>query len=174
MCSKVTILKLPVEETNQCPVPGSYLRTPLAHRTRALSGNHLVSQTHDAAVERVPTTFHVVKLGFRCAIIHADGGEEHLAFGGHVLESENARRRFQNVCSAYSGFAMVSTDPTKFRPWRTTPPAPCLCSSKGPHRRHHRQSCPQPLPPGSVSIRSMHQRHSEEFLREQWQCQPSL
>ena len=62
-----------------------------------------VSRGHDAVVERVPTKFHVVKPGFRHAIIHAHGGEKHLAFDGHLLESEKARRRFRNDSFAVPG-----------------------------------------------------------------------
>ena len=39
---------------------------------------------HDAVIDRMLATVHVVELGLRHAMIHVDGGKEQLAIGKHL------------------------------------------------------------------------------------------
>ena len=64
-------------------------RAALAHITvatdqRTLPTDHHVYHSHDAIDERVTAAIHVVEIGLRHAIIHVDGEEGQLDFGGHL------------------------------------------------------------------------------------------
>ena len=138
---------------NAQPLPTS----PFPHTNASIPPKHHNNCAHDAVVERVTATKHVVELGLPHAVIHVDGGDEQLTFGNTLFQLEDTCGLFLfDTLGSHSRPIGTSSDMEAFtncktrlssgflmpwsRPWRTQPPArcPCACCKRVPSRRRQK------------------------------------
>ena len=77
---------------------------------RPLPAIHHINSAQHATIERVEATVDIVEVGLRHATVIVNGGEEQLAFGGHLLHTRNACRGFLAVLRDACPLRRVSGD----------------------------------------------------------------